>query len=284
MEDVLGVKRVQPFLQAGTIAVMTGLGSPLAIAQPIPPQAINACIQRTAEEMVVRAAEVRVTGAGRIESESGVRTLFMQNTVTGQTADCRVNTIDGTVLSVRLTNQPNRPPQGGGVPQAAINACIQQTAEAMVVPTREIQVVEAGPANGLGDRTLLMRNSVTGQTAACVVNTNTNRVISVQLNAPPNRPPSPPPSQGRPVSPNDPLARSCQTVVSNQIRQAFAGVQQTTFRSDTVRAFFISNAQEGIRGEGEFSQFRGGLHQFAYNCTVNRRNGRVERATFTLLR
>lgn len=73
-----------------------------AIAQSVPPSARNACIQRTAEEMGVATRDVSMTGSGPVSAESGARTLFMRNTRTGQTAECRVNTIDNTVLSVNL--------------------------------------------------------------------------------------------------------------------------------------------------------------------------------------
>lgn len=75
-----------------------------AIAQSVPVEIRNACIQRTAEEMTVATRDVSVTGAGPLSAESGARTLFMRNNQTGQTAECRVNTIDGTVLSVNLIN------------------------------------------------------------------------------------------------------------------------------------------------------------------------------------
>ncbi|WP_421655986.1 hypothetical protein [Leptothermofonsia sp. ETS-13] len=84
-----------------------------AIAQPVPAKARNACIQRTAEEMVVATRDITVIGAGPIDPENGVRNLFMRNTRTGQTATCRVNTIDGFVLSVTLG--------GGNVPPPVVS-------------------------------------------------------------------------------------------------------------------------------------------------------------------
>lgn len=169
-------------LNAGIIAAVTIAAAPPVFAQPIPQVASNACITRTAEAMVVAARDIQVTGAGPVDALKGTRTLFMRNTVTGQTAQCKVNTIDGYVLAVTVT-KPNRPPQT--VPQAAINACTQRTAEAMVVATRDIQMANAGPANGLGEQTLWMRNQVTGQTAECRVNTKSNAVLSVRLNSKP---------------------------------------------------------------------------------------------------
>lgn len=170
-------------LAAGIVTTVTIAIAPPVLAQPIPPIASNACIKHTAEAMVVAAKNIQVTGAGPVDALKGTRTLSMRNTVTGQTAQCKVNTIDGHVLSVTVANQPNRPPQT--VPQASINACTQRTAEAMVVATRDIQMTGAGPANGLGEQTLFMRNTVTNQTAECRVNTKSNTVLSVRLTSNP---------------------------------------------------------------------------------------------------
>jgi len=270
---------------AGVITAVAVAIAPPISAQPIPPVASNACLQRTAEAMVVPVRELQITDAGRIDASTGVRTLFIRNTVTGQTAECTVNTIDGYVLSVRLTSQPPRPPQPPTqppqtVPQASINACIQRTAEEMVVRSAEIQMSSAGPANGLGERTLFMRNTVTGQTAECRVNTTTNTVLSVRLTSQPTQPPTTP---GRPVSPNDPSVRACQSTVANRIKRDFAGVQQVTFSTNTTQKFFISNAVNGIRGMGQFIQ-RGTGFNFDYNCQINIRNGVVKQATYRVLR
>lgn len=269
----------------GTIAALS-IASPIA-AQPIPAIARNACIQRTAEEMVVASRDIEVTGGGPVDALKGTQTLFMRNRVTGQTAECRVNTIDGFVLSVQLTSQPNRPPQvvpptsPQVVSPVLINACIQRTAEEMVVATRDIEFVQADPPNPNGTRTLFLRNRVTRQTANCLVNPATNTVISVTVTPAPQ---PTPPAQGRPVPPNDPAARSCHAVIGRKIRNAFGGVQKITFLSNTTQAFFVSNAQEGIRGEGQFTQQSGSWNRFSYNCVVNTRTGQVERSSYNLLR
>jgi hypothetical protein len=175
--------KLKSTLNVGVVTAITIAIAPPVFAQPIPQVASNACITHTAEAMVVAARDIQVTGAGPVDALKGTRTLFMRNTVTGQTAQCKVNTIDGHVLSVTVANQPNRPPQT--VPQASINACTQRTAEAMVVATRDIHMTSAGPANGLGERTLFMQNRVTTQTAECRVNTNSNTVLSVRLTSNP---------------------------------------------------------------------------------------------------
>ncbi|MDX2240403.1 MAG: hypothetical protein NW224_06960 [Leptolyngbyaceae cyanobacterium bins.302] len=271
--------QLKTFLGTGVVsAAIATIAHPVA-AQPIPAIAANACTQRTAEEMVVATRDIEITGAGPVDAAKGTRTLFMRNRVTGQTADCRVNTIDGFVLGVTLTSQQPRPPQT--VPQSLINACIQRTAEEMVVAARDIEFVQADAPNPNGTRTLFLRNRVTRQTANCLVNPATNTVISVTVTPAP-RPT--PPSQGQPVSPNDPVVRSCQATIGRQIRASFSDVQTVTFLSDTTRRFFISNAQEGIRGEGQFAQRSRMTHRFSYNCVVNIRNGTIQNATFSILR
>ncbi len=84
---------------------MTLLIPHLAIAQSIPSAAKNACIMRTAEEMGVATRDISVTKTGALSAESGAVTLSMRNNKTNQTAECRVNTIDNTVLSVNLGGQ-----------------------------------------------------------------------------------------------------------------------------------------------------------------------------------
>jgi hypothetical protein len=82
----------------------------------VPTASVNACIQRTAEEMVVAARNIDVTGSTPVSAESGIATLFMRDRTTGKTADCRVNTRTNTVISVTLTSP--RPP-GTPVPPIA---------------------------------------------------------------------------------------------------------------------------------------------------------------------
>lgn len=277
-----------------------------ATAQPIPPASVNACTQRVAEAMVVATRDIELTGGGPVDALKGTQTLFFRNRVTGQTAECKVNHIDAYVLSVTVSPQV-RPPQptppiapvppiapippNPPVPAASINACIQRTAEDMVVAGRDIEFVSAGPMEGnTGIRTLSMRNRVTGQTAKCRVNTRTNTVISVTTSPQP-RPPQPQPvppgnssTSGLPVPPNDPTARKCQDVVANKIRGSFGGVQTLSFLPETTRRYFVSNAAESIRGEGQFSQRSKMFHRFNYNCNVNIRNGQVTGTTYTIIR
>uniref|UniRef100_A0A832H6G8 Uncharacterized protein n=1 Tax=Oscillatoriales cyanobacterium SpSt-402 TaxID=2282168 RepID=A0A832H6G8_9CYAN len=184
-------------MSSGVMALASLAVTYPAIAQPVPPKAANACIQRTAEEMVVATRDISVVSAGPV-STNGVRTLFMRNNRTGQTAECRVNTIDGFVLSVTMTGGTTSPPTVQPVPPQATNACIQRTAEEMVVATRDISVVSAGSANTNGVRTLFMRNNQTGQTAECRVNTIDGTVLSVTLTGGSSTPPpsSSPPTQG----------------------------------------------------------------------------------------
>lgn len=86
----------------GAIAAISLLTTSPAIAQSVSSSTRNACIQRTAEEMTVATRDVTFVSAGPVSAESGARTLFMRNSRTGQTAECRINTMDNTVLSVTL--------------------------------------------------------------------------------------------------------------------------------------------------------------------------------------
>jgi hypothetical protein len=97
----------------GVMAMVAVTVTDSAIAQPVPSSARNACIQRTAEEMTVATRDISVVSAGPVSAESGARTLFMRNNRTRQTAECRVNTIDGTVLSVNLGGSNNGGNSGG---------------------------------------------------------------------------------------------------------------------------------------------------------------------------
>lgn len=270
--------QMKAILSAGVMTVAAIATGYPAIAQPIPPKAADACTQRTAEEMVVATRDIEITGAGSVAT-NGTRTLFMRNRVTGQTAECRVNTIDGFVLSVTLTSQQPKPPQT--VSPALINTCIQRTAEEMVVATRDIEFVQVDQPNPDGTTTVFLRNRVNGMTANCLVNPATNTVIRVTT-TPATKPL--PPAQGKPASPNDPIVRNCQAAVGRQIRASFANVQSVTFLSNTTQRFFISNTQEGIRGEGQFAQRSRMAHRFNYNCVVNIRNGSVQSANFNVIR
>ena len=260
-----------------------------AMGQTVPTGSVNACTQRVAEDMVVQTRDIEFVSAGPIEATTGVRTLTMRNRTTGQTSLCKVNTIDSKVLSV-TTSPGGRPPQvtppAAPLPEASKRACLQRTAEEMVVQARDIDVVNAGPIDAeSGVRTVFLRNRVTGQTAECRVNTFTATVISVTTSPQP-RPPqtSPPSGSGRPVPPNDPTARRCQDVVANKIRRSFSEVKSLNFLPETTRRYFVSNAVESIRGEGNFSQRTFMSHRFNYNCNVNIRNGQVIGTTYTILR
>lgn len=258
-----------------------------ATAQPIPIGSLNACTQRVAEDMVVQTRDIEFVSAGPIEATTGVRTLVMRNRVTGQTSQCRVNTIDSKVLSV-TTSPQTRPPQvtppTAPIPPAAANACIQRTAEEMVVQARNIEVTGAGPIDAeSGVRTLFMRDRATGKTADCRVNTFTSTVLSVTVTSPRPPQPAPPGAFDRPISPNDPSVRRCEAVVSNQIRNSFRGVQAVNFLPDP-RQYPITNTIKGIRGSGQFSQGGSTFHRFNYNCNVNMRNGQVVGVNYDLIR
>ena len=269
-------------LNYGAIALASCAIAAPASAQVISPIAASACTQRTAEEMLAPTRDIGVTGIGPIlEAENGVRILSMRNLVTGQTAECRFSEISNSVVSVTLNSRPT-PPQG--VSPAAANACIVRTAEEMVVATRDIIVVNAGLVSPAGVQTLNMRNTTTGRTARCQVNTRTNMVLSVTVAGAP-QPPTQPGRPGRPVAPNNPNAQRCQNEIARRIRIDYAGVDKVIFSTDTTREYFISNAVTGIQGEGQFMQRRApNWFRFNYDCQVNVRNGRVERSTYRIIR
>jgi hypothetical protein len=251
-------------------------------AQPISSGNANACIQRTAEEFVVATRDIEVTGAGPIEAEHGARTLYMRNRRTGQTAECRVN-FQNYVSSVRITSgQPGNP--NPPVSTANANACIQRTAEEFVIATRDVEITGSGPIDGAGNRTIFMRNRINGGQAECQINVASSRVLSVRITSQPGQP-VPPPNRppGNTVSPNQPSVRACHGEIDRQIRRAYGGVEKVLFSTDTTRTFFISNAKEGVRGDGQFRQGPTWFN-FDYTCQVNIRNGRVTQANFNIRR
>ncbi|HEY9824187.1 MAG TPA: hypothetical protein V6D19_01980 [Stenomitos sp.] len=108
----------------GTIiaAIALIVASPF-VASAIPRKSKKACIQRTAEEMLVPVRDVRIVNVGPMSAESGAVTLEMKNRKTKQTAQCRVNTLDNTVLSVQLTpsgsvSQPSSESTSATVPES----------------------------------------------------------------------------------------------------------------------------------------------------------------------
>jgi hypothetical protein len=144
------------------------------------PSAENACIQQTAEAMVVSAADIAVVSTGPVDPSSGVRVLSMSNTRTGRTADCFFNEIDQQVTRVELSGTSSTSPS-----LTPESACIQQTAEAMVVSAADIAVVATGPRDAAsGVRVLSMRNTRTGRTADCFFNEIDQQVTRVELTSP----------------------------------------------------------------------------------------------------
>lgn len=91
-------------LSSGAIAAIVLLAAYPLVAEAIPQRSRTACIRSTAEELGVPVGNIMITDVGPTSAESGAVTVKMQNRTTGQTADCRVNTIDNTVLSVTPTN------------------------------------------------------------------------------------------------------------------------------------------------------------------------------------
>ena len=144
-------------------------------ALPSPQTPEQACIVSTAEFMEVPTRDIEIVETGPVDPESGVRTYLMRNNRNDQTAECRFNNIDGQVTSVQLINVlPS--------PQTPEQECIVSTAEFMLVPTSDIEVIETGPVDPeSGVRPYLMRNNRNGQTAECRFNNIDRQVTSVQL-------------------------------------------------------------------------------------------------------
>lgn len=90
-------------LNSGAIAAIALMVAYPLVAEAIPQRSRTACIRSTAEEMGVSTSNIRITDVGPVSAESGAVTVKMQDRTTGQTADCRVNTVDNTVLSVTPT-------------------------------------------------------------------------------------------------------------------------------------------------------------------------------------
>jgi hypothetical protein len=107
---------LKPVLGTGAIAAIALLAPYAATAQSVPSAARDACIQRTAEEMGVATRDVSVTKTGSVSAESGAVTLSLRNNKTSQTAECRVNTIDNTVLSVDLGRTNSGSNSGSNTP------------------------------------------------------------------------------------------------------------------------------------------------------------------------
>ncbi|MDX2229780.1 MAG: hypothetical protein NW220_09095 [Leptolyngbyaceae cyanobacterium bins.349] len=102
-------------LRNGAIAAIAVVVASPLVAEAIPQRSRTACIQRTAEELGVPVGNIRITNVGPVSAESGAVTVNLENRTNGQTADCRVNTIDNTVLSVTPTNTGGSNPGSGTV-------------------------------------------------------------------------------------------------------------------------------------------------------------------------
>lgn len=91
-------------LSSGAIAAISLIIASPLVAEAIPQRSRNACIVRTAEELGVSTSNIRIIDVGPVSAESGAVTVKLENRTNGQTANCRVNTVDNTVLSVTPTS------------------------------------------------------------------------------------------------------------------------------------------------------------------------------------
>ncbi|NJK37031.1 MAG: hypothetical protein HC825_03900 [Oscillatoriales cyanobacterium RM1_1_9] len=69
--------------------------------------------------------------------------------------------------------------------------------------------------------------------------------------------------------------------MSGDIKQAYGRVEKVIYSTDTTTEYFISNAEQGVKGQGQFLQ-SGGWKDFSYDCTVNIRNGTVAQSEYKL--
>ncbi|MEO1067899.1 MAG: hypothetical protein AAFW95_02080 [Cyanobacteria bacterium J06638_6] len=88
-------------------------------------------------------------------------------------------------------------------------------------------------------------------------------------------------AQTRPVAPDDPTAQQCQSAITAEIKAGYANVERVLYDTSTTMSSFISNAEVGIDGQGQFLQTVA-RQGFDYNCTVNIREGTLTASTYTL--
>jgi hypothetical protein len=101
IRDNRGVEKMHSISRS--ICLLAVVAGTVACTSPSStPAREQACIQRTAEEMLARADDIAVTGTGPADPENGVRILSMSNMATGRTADCYWSDISETVTRVQL--------------------------------------------------------------------------------------------------------------------------------------------------------------------------------------
>lgn len=159
----------------------------------------------------------------------------------------------------------------------AREACTNQAKTQLLTVNRVVSTQPIGGSGGnmIGSEVIL---NVTrkGSTYDVKCNyDNTSRVATISSISTTQDP-------GKPVAVTNPLAKSCLAAINSKIRGAYSGVEKLNFASDTTRSYFISNAEDSIRGQGQFYQRSGRWYQFSYDCRVNRRTGGVASATYRI--
>lgn len=101
----------------------------------------------------------------------------------------------------------------------------------------------------------------------CQVNVRDGRVVSLEYNYQ---------SSGNNGTVNDNVRRRCQDALADRIGQ------RVQLSSDTFRSYFISNAEQGLQGEGTLDR-SGNFRPFEFDCQVNTRTGRVNRLSYNYL-
>ncbi|MBE9138101.1 hypothetical protein IQ254_13045 [Nodosilinea sp. LEGE 07088] len=88
-------------------------------------------------------------------------------------------------------------------------------------------------------------------------------------------------AQTSPVAPDDPTAQQCQSAITAEINTGHANVERVIYDSSTTLSSFISNAEVGIDGQGQFLRTNA-WQDFDYTCIANIREGTLTVSSYTL--
>ncbi|MBJ3777288.1 hypothetical protein [Acuticoccus mangrovi] len=77
-------------------------------------------------------------------------------------------------------------------------------------------------------------------------------------------------------SPERTAYRACEPVVTRAVRDELGARQRVQFFADSTRLEFVSNAENKVRGRGQY-ETRRGFSEFSYVCTYNHRTGETSK-------
>ena len=87
----------------------------------------------------------------------------------------------------------------------------------------------------------------------------------------------------RPLSSSNQEAQLCSQAIDSQIKQQYGRGANLVLYSDQLQAYFISNGGiEGVRGKGMVKGLAN-VPQIGFDCVVDTRNKRVQKANMTVL-